>query len=202
MIRPIFHFKLAPFIVAFAIFLVIFIYTSCTSTTMSPSSTKKGLWSADGIIKAGEYTSNIRYFDYQLFWSNDDQYAYFGIKVKTAGYVALGLQPGSTMKDADLILGFVKQGSVSIFDMYSAESFGPHFQDTELGGIYDIIDFGGSEGGGFTILEFKRALDTTDMYDIPLSEGTNKILWAYGAIDEFRQRHTARGYGEINISLE
>jgi hypothetical protein len=169
---------------------------------MSSSPIAKELWAADGIIKAGEYTSDTQYFDYQLFWSNDDQYAYFGIKTKTAGYVALGLQPGSTMKDADLILGFIKQGSISIFDMYSTESFGPHFQDIELGGSDDIIVFGGSEEGGFTTLEFKRALDTNDMYDISLSLGINKILWAYGAIDEFSQQHISRGYGEINISPE
>jgi hypothetical protein len=71
--------------------------------------------------------------------------------------------------------------------------------DTELGGTNDILDFGGSENDGITRIEFKRALNTGDDYDNQFFEGANKIIWAYGSDDELTQKHTARGYGEINI---
>jgi hypothetical protein len=122
-----------------------------------------------------------------------------GIQAKTNGFVAMAVQPGSRMKDADMVFGFVKNGETTILDLFSTGDFGPHPPDTELGGTNDILQFGGSEQGGFTTIEFKRKLVTGDKYDNPVSKGANKIMWSYGSTDEFNQKHTNRGYGEINL---
>lgn len=156
-------------------------------------------WSADGIIKAGEYASNQQYGDYQVSWRSDDKYVYLGIKARTGGFVAIGIQPGARMKNADMVLAYVRNGEVVIHDMFSTGDFGPHLDDTELGGSNDIIEYGGTEENGFTVIEFKRALDTGDKYDIPLSAGINKIIWSYGLSDEISQQHASRGYGEIRL---
>ena len=157
------------------------------------------LWSADGIIKVGEYTSDVQYGDYQIFWWSDDQYAYIGLRAKTNGFVAVGIQPGSRMENADMIFGYVEAGETTIMDMFSTGDFGPHPPDTELGGTNDIIEYGGSEVDGLTTIEFKRPLSTGDKYDNPLSKGINKIIWSYGSADEIEQKHIARGYGEITL---
>ena len=77
--------------------------------------------------------------------------------------------------------------------------FGPHPQDTELGGTNDILEFAGKEEDGYTTIEFKRKLDTGDKYDNPLVKGKNQILWSYGPDDTATSKHVNRGYGEISL---
>ena len=174
---------------------------SPTSPTPSPIIPKPAdVWSADGVITMREYSGNMQEGKYLISWWSDTQYVYIGIRVETSGWVAVGIQPGSKMKDADMVFGFVEDGRVEIYDLFSTGDFGPHPADTELGGTDDILEFGGSEVDGFTTIEFKRALDTGDEFDIPLSQGVNRIIWAYGSSDGLAARHSNRGYGEINLS--
>ncbi len=157
-------------------------------------------WAADGVISPGEYPVAVEYDAWQVSWRTDADYAYFGLRAKTDGFVALGLQQGRTMKDADIILGYVgDDGAVTVLDVYSTGNFGPHPADTAQGGTDDILESGGSESGGFTTIEFKRARVTGDDYDRPLEPGVNKIIWSYGAADSPTAKHAGRGYGEITI---
>jgi PKD repeat protein len=156
-------------------------------------------WLPDGVIDAGEYTKTNAYGDYEIYWRSDGEYIYIGMKAKTSGWVALGIQPGSRMKDADMVFGFVKGGQATVYDLFSTGDFGPHPPDTELGGTADIAEYGGKEQDGYTIIEFKRDLNTGDDYDNPLSSGVNKIIWAYGASDDLTLQHSTRGYGEIDL---
>jgi hypothetical protein len=103
------------------------------------------------------------------------------------------------MLNADMMLGFVKDGKAEAFDQFSTGSFGPHSDDTSLGGTNDIIEFGGKEENGYTVFEFKRALKTSDKYDLGFTRGNNAIIWAYGTTDSVQIQHMSRGYGEISI---
>jgi hypothetical protein len=118
---------------------------------------------------------------------------------KTSGWVAMALQPGLRMKNADMVFGFVKDGKVEVQDLFSVGDFGPHKTDIELGGTDDILAYGGKEDGTKTTIEFKRLLVTKDNYDIPVTSGINKILWAFGDSDNPDLKHASKGYGEINI---
>ncbi len=162
-------------------------------------STPPAGWSADGIISPGEYTAVNRYNNFEIHWASDEQNIYIGMRARTGGWLALGIQPGSRMRDADMIFGFVKDGVITVFDLFSTGDFGPHPPDTELGGTDDILESGGSEEGGYTVIEIKRELTTGDKYDHPLAGGVNKIIWAYGSADELTLKHTQRGYGELNL---
>jgi len=159
----------------------------------------KTSWVPDGEINPAEYTGGKTYGNYEIYWDSDEEYIYVGMKAKASGFVAVGIKPTLAMKDADMIFGFVKEGEASIYDIFSTGNYGPHPPDTELGGTNDIVEFGGREEGGFTTIEFKRALDTGDDYDKPLTKGVNKIIWAYGSNDSQTLRHSNRGYGEINV---
>lgn len=167
-------------------------------TPPAPPPAKAG-WSADGVIQPGEYAGMQSYVDYELSWLIDEQYIYIGMKANTTGWVAVAIQPGSKMKNADIVLGFVKDGKATVYDQFSSVDFGPHPQDTELGGTSDIIEFAGKEEGGYTTIEFKRKLDTSDKYDNPLAKGKNQILWSYGSDDTVNLKHINRGYGEITL---
>ncbi|MBN1298446.1 MAG: hypothetical protein JW997_02025 [Actinobacteria bacterium] len=158
-----------------------------------------GNFIADGIISDEEYSGYSDMDGFEAYWASDSNNIYFAMKAKTVGYLAIGIQPGSMMKDADMVLGFVDSISVAIYDMYSTGNFGPHPPDIELGGKDDIIDFAGSEQNGYTIIEFKRLLSTGDKYDNDILTGANKIIWAYGNSDTPDGSHTKRGYGQIEI---
>jgi outer membrane protein assembly factor BamB len=172
-----------------------------TATTPPSTSTAAASFKADGIIGDGEY-EHRQTFDngnYELYWSNDASNIYVAMKAKTTGFVSMAVQPGKTMLDADMIFGFVKDGKTEIYDLFSTGAFGPHPQDTELGGTDDILESGGKEENGYTVIEFKRALKTGDKYDQELAKGNNQVLWAYGPSDSLDVKHSARGYGEITI---
>ncbi len=157
----------------------------------------------DGVISVGEYAFEaiIAGGDYKLYWRLDGQEIHLGIVAETTGWVALGIDPGTRMKDADMILGWVNQdGSVNMTDAYATGETGPHPPDRSLGGNRDIYGYNGTESGGSTTIEFSRLLSTGDSYDkvIP-QEGRLKILWAFGPTDEFTQQHVRRGKAIIDL---
>jgi hypothetical protein len=159
-------------------------------------------WVADGIINPSEYNQNRNYDNdnYQLYWTIDDQYIYMAMRAETNGWVAIGFNPEVRMKNADMVLGFVKDGETTIFDMFSTGDFGPHPPDSDLGGAFDILEFSGKEEGGFTTIEFKKALRTDDPFDSELTSGVNKIIWAYGSTDSSELRHARRGEDELEFT--
>jgi len=156
-------------------------------------------WSADGVITDGEYTKIKSFGDYEIYWTSDEQYIYVCMKAKTSGWLAVGIQPETKMKDADMVMGVVSDGEATVYDFFCTGDYGPHSPDTELGGTNDILEFGGQEADGYTVIEFKRLLDTGDQYDLPVSRGTNKIIWSYSLDEQSTKKHVNRGYGEVDL---
>ena len=163
------------------------------------SSLREGNFIADGVISDEEYSGYLKADDFEIYWANDIEHIFIAMAAPAEGFIAIGIQPNKMMKDADIILGYVDDISVNIYDMYSTGNFGPHPPDVELGGNDDILDFAGSQNNGFTIIEFQRLLSTGDNYDNDIVMGPNKIIWAYGRSDSPDGSHSKRGYGEIEI---
>jgi hypothetical protein len=164
-----------------------------------PTASENVSWAPDSVITAGEYRNSRSFDNYELWWTADDTFIYVGMKAKTQGWVAIGFDPESMMKEADIVIGYVKDGQLTISDQYSTGQFGPHKPDVEQGGTDDILASGGKSDGGFMTIEFKRKLDTGDKLDKPLHKGVNKIIWAYGSDPQFTIKHTARGSAEIDL---
>ena len=159
-------------------------------------------WNSDGILSQNEYKNSKEFGNgrFTLYWSNDDEYIYMAIKGQTSGGVSIGFEPTQAMKDADMIFGWVTGGSSTILDIYSTGAFGPHPPDQQLGGTTDLIETSGSEAGGFTIIEFKRKLNTGDRYDKAFVNGQNiNIIWGLGSSDNLDSPHTSRGSGTIKL---
>ncbi|CAF1357457.1 unnamed protein product [Didymodactylos carnosus] len=47
----------------------------------------------------------------------------------------------------------------------------------------DWIALNGTEQNGWTVIRFKRLLDTCDPMDVPIKSGTNNLIFAYGLVD-------------------
>jgi|MTBAKMStandDraft_1061839.scaffolds.fasta_scaffold12436_2 hypothetical protein len=172
-----------------------------TATATLPTATPGPEWNADGTISAGEYDGEVTLSDGRMvvYWKTDSDMLYMGLWGQVTGWVAIGFEPTTAMKDADMILGYVDDGKSAVFDQYATGTFGPHPSDTELGGTSDILDAGGSESGGVTVIEFSRKLNTGDRFDKELTPGnTVRFIWSMADSDSPTVQHNvARGSGQL-----
>ncbi len=132
-----------------------------------------------------------------LSWKNDAEYLYLALNGTTRGWVSLGFEPTVWMKDADIIIGSVENGRATVLDENCTGNYGPHENDTLLGGTYDILESGGSEKGGNTVIELKRKMNTGDKFDKAFVPGQKvPIIWAMADTTDNSAKHNmATGEG-------
>jgi len=177
--------------------------TKLALTAQSEANLGVSEWKADGAIAEHEYSHDLVLEKGKLtvYWKNDSEHLYMALKGKTTGWVSIGFEPTRRMRDADMVFGWVEDGEATVLDLYSTGTFGPHPPDEELGETDDLLEVAGKEEGGFTIIEFKRKMDTGDKYDKAfIPGGTIKFIWAMAGADSLRAKHNvAKGRGEIAL---
>jgi len=168
-------------------------------------------WKADGIVGPSEYLRSVHFHkpasngysggDLEVSWKNDAQYLYMALNGSTTGWIAIGFEPTDWMKDADIIMGAVEDGKAIVKDEYSTGNYGPHPDDTDLGGTYDILEYGGREVGGNTVIEFKRKMNTGDRFDKAFVPGQKvPIIWAMADTTMQDAKHNvATGEGTLEL---
>ncbi len=168
-------------------------------------------WKPDGIVGENEYsrsmvlhapkTSGYSGGDLEVSWKNDAEYLYVALNGTTHGWISIGFEPTEWMKDADMIMGSVEEKRVTLLDEYSTGNYGPHLNDTELGGTYDILESGGAEAGRYTVIEFKRRMNTGDKFDKAFVSGQNiSIIWAMADSKGHDIKHNvAKGEGILGL---
>lgn len=156
----------------------------------------------DGIISQNEYLNKFSFDggNFILYAEILGDIIYFAIESTAKGWVSIGIDPTNVMKDADMIFGVVTEKEVKAFDTYSTGIFGPHPDDTSLGGSFDILAFAEKKDSSKIYFEFSRKLNTGDKYDKSIIKGKDmKLLWAYSNSNDINSKHTKRGSGIINI---
>ena len=178
--------------------IIVFVTLVLLAIVSSPSAAEPV---QDGVIEDGEYDFNLTASggDVEIHWMVVDTFINFGVKGRTNGWVAIGLEPTTVMKDADMYFGWVKGGTTFTQDAFATGMFGPHPPDIDLGGTNDIDAYGVTEEDGWTTFEFRRLLDTGDSKDnkVPAA-GKLHIIWANGANDDWNEQHTRRGKATID----
>ena len=154
----------------------------------------------DGTIGDGEYPHQTSVSGVDVYWSNDAEQLRIGLVSPGTGYVAIGFDPEDRMKGANYIIAFVQEGELSIRDDFGTEPIA-HTQDTNRGGLDNILASAGSEWPDQTVVEFVIPLDSGDPHDKVLVPGmTYPILVSYHDLrDGFSARHSGRGSGEITL---
>jgi hypothetical protein len=160
----------------------------------------------DGVISSDEYSDSTSFNagNFMVYWLIEGDTIYLGLTGNTDGWITIGIEPKESMKDADMIFGWVyENGTVGILDCYSTGKYGPHPPDTDLGGTYDVLAYNGSEDSGNTIIEFSRKLITGDQYDNEISTtGKVTIIWAVGPSDNYLDKHSSKGSGTMTMSID
>ena len=162
-------------------------------------SAKPGDWKPDGVIGDNEYAKMQQFGELEVYSRIDGDKVRMALKAKTNGYLAIGFEPAQRMQDADIILGFVKDGKATVADMFSTGPTGPHPPDDQQGGKNDVTVFGGSNKDGVTVIEFERKLDTGDAKDKVIKTGDNKVIWAISEEAAFSGKHPKRGGGVLKL---
>jgi len=136
-----------------------------------------------------------------LTWKPDGQNLNVTVKAPTTGWVAVGFDPTVGMKDANLIIGYVKGGQTFVRDDYGAAPTA-HQADASGGGRDNVTNKRGKEEGGATEISFTIPLDSGDGRDRKLVVGqTYKVLLAHGpnGADDFTTQHRKRTAANIKI---
>ena len=193
---------------------LLLIFSGCVERPEAPAVSEQEAteeWKADGIVSEGEYTRSMLLQaptrqgysggDMQISWRNDEEDLYLALNGSTLGWLALGFEPLEWMKDSDIILASVDKGTAVVLDEYCTGNYGPHIEDTMLGGTDDIQEFSGSESAGRTTIELKRSLQSSDRFDKSFSPGQAvSIIWALSDNPDISQKHDV-AYGEGILSL-
>jgi hypothetical protein len=163
------------------------------------------LWSVDldGKIGAGEYTSSqvLSQGDFTLYWQIEGNKIYIAIEALSPGWVAIGLDPGAIMSNADMIFGLVAaDGKTTALDCWSTGPFGPHPADSAQGGADSILASAGSRNGDKVVFEFSRLLDTKDKFDKAIVPGRPmKLIWATGPSLVSTAKHLKKGSAQVSF---
>ena len=198
-----------------ALFLSLLLFSSgCIQPKGTPIVAEKAateVWNAEGIVGESEYTRSMVLQaparqgysggEMEISWKNDPEYLYLALNGSTDGWLAIGFEPQEWMKNSDIILASVQGSKATVLDEYCTGNYGPHIEDTVLGGTNDITEFGGSKGAGRTVVELKRKLDTGDKFDKAFSPGQAiSIIWALSQNSDISLKHNV-AYGEGIMTL-
>lgn len=147
---------------------------------------------ADGLIFAREYRHQL--FEpttgISLFWQNDDTTLYVGLISPGTGWAAVGFGKRTDMTGANILIGCVRNGVVTIEDHHGV-SRREHRKDREC----SLLAVGGTELAGETTLEFAIPLASGDPEDVDLAPGgtINVILARNETKDGLFALHTCCG---------
>jgi len=148
-----------------------------------------------------QYTNKIDVKNMSFSWKIDGDQIHIKLVAKTKGWVGVGFNPSKLMKDANFILGYVKNGKPAITDHFGTGER-MHQSDKKTGGKNNISNIFGKEENGKTEIGFTIPLNSGDSNDqeIRVNQDT-RILLAYGAgRDSFRALHKFRTKLSVNLA--
>ncbi len=151
-------------------------------------------------LQAGQYDHEVKDKKISFAWKVDGDKLAVKLAADTDGWVGIGFNPSKEMKDANFILGYVKDGETKVIDEFG-DSESAHAPDDKLGGTTDVTLVGGTETGGVTTVEFTMPLKSADKNDGNINvNGDTIVLLAYGSgRDSFKTKHSYRTALKVNL---
>ena len=145
-----------------------------------------------------DHTIKVRNMSFK--WTVQEDQLAIELSAETNGWVAVGFNPSEAMKDANFILGYVKNGKVIVTDHFGITKH-QHKADKKLGGDNHFTDITGNETDDTTTIGFKIPLNSGDENDTVISpDKETTVLLAYGSgRDSFRTRHKFRTALKVNL---
>ena len=154
-----------------------------------------------GNLHAAGYQHSLTIDKMTFDWSIEGDNLIIKLAAPTTGWIGIGLHPTDMMKDANIIIGYVKDGKVEISDDFGNQPT-QHVPDNGRGGKDNITVIGGSENGNTTTLEFSIPLRSGDANDSDIApKADTAIILAYGPDrDSFKLKHQFAETITVNLS--
>jgi len=150
---------------------------------------------------AADYDNEVQAKKISFAWKVDGDTLAVKMSAQTKGWVGIGFNPSKKMKDADFVLGYVKDGKAKIIDEFGS-GMTKHTSDKKLDGTVDATLVAGSEKDGVTTIEFTMPLKSADKHDTVFDiDGDTVVLLAYGPDrDSFKTKHKYRTTVKVNLA--
>lgn len=174
-------------------FLSILLIAFCTVMTGCGDSDSQNETAEDDFVPDayGDFRGNMDVEGTGISWETVNGTISITISAPTTGWIAFGLEPSAAMMNADIVIGYVKDGEVFLRDDWG-DSYTGHTADEDLGGSNDITVISGRESDGTTEIAFSRTLAADDEFDRTIRPGeTMKVMLAFGSddADDFSSFH-------------
>jgi hypothetical protein len=147
------------------------------------------------------YQHEITTEQMHFLWSMTPDALHIKLTSKTTSWVGIGFNPTREMKDANFIIGYVKDQTVTVKDQFG-NSENSHAEDVNSGGKDNLTDISGKEADGVTEIAFTIPLNSGDKYDgviNPAEDVTVLLAYATG-MDSFFTKHKYRVRLRVNLS--
>jgi hypothetical protein len=137
---------------------------------------------------------------FRLCWKVDwsTEAITFKVHVDTLGWVGFGISPNGHMPGSDIVIAWVVNGSGYLQDRFAFGRTMPKIDEQQN---VDLLS--SSESDTATILEFRRKLRACDANDLPIEEGTSRIVWSYAYADPTSKTnvmiHDRKGSVSLNL---
>jgi hypothetical protein len=153
-----------------------------------------------GALYAGTYQHSLTIDKMSFDWSIAGDTLAVKVAAPTTGWVGVGFNPSDMMKDANIVIGYVKDGKVEISDDFGIRVT-QHSPDEKNGGTSHVTVVGGSEVGNTTTLEFTIPLNSGDASDGVIDpKADTKVMFAYGPNrDSMKTKHSYAKTVTINL---
>ncbi|BHH84209.1 DOMON domain-containing protein [Desulforhopalus sp. 52FAK] len=153
------------------------------------------------VAQSTEYQHTLTENNITFAWSVEGDRLAVKLSAKTDSWVAVGFNPSKKMKDANIIIGYVKKGKVKISDEFGTATT-QHKGDEKVGGVDHVTVVGGTEEGGVTTIEFTIPLNSGDEKDgvIDPAADTTVILAHGEGRDSFKTKHKVHATFTVNLS--
>ncbi len=153
------------------------------------------------LVTAADYAHEVQAEKMSFAWTVSGDRLDVKLTAATTGWVGIGFNPTDGMQGGNYILGYVKDGKVTLSDDFGDSSMS-HKADDKLGGTEDATLVGGSEENGKTTIEFSIPLNSADANDGKIDvNADNVVVLAYGPDrDSFKVKHKVRKVLKVNLS--
>jgi len=136
--------------------------------------------------------------DFQLSWKIEGPSLVMRVSAATRGWVAVGFNPTSMMRDANILIGAVLPNGTTILEDHFGTGLTSHRKDTDIGGTNDVNLISGEEKDGRTSITFSIPLNSGDRYDRPLATGSKvTVILALANQDNITAKHSKRTKVEL-----
>jgi len=156
----------------------------------------------DGKIKPGEYTNHFfnKKTGYSLYWRIKGGNIYFGLHSPKKGWVAVGLGGKKAMQDADIYMGYVKNGKTYFKEEWGNTPYS-HVPLSSLGEKSVVEKYAGSITPSGVDIEFVRPLKVNEKHVKSIVNKKMRVIFAFSSAKDFTTYHGAnsRGITEINF---